>query len=341
MKNFLVIISLVFLGIGLTSCGGNKKTDEKKTVVSDSISPAIAALNAKIKANPGNAELYNQRALLLVDALKLDDALADIRTALNIDSTQAPYFLTLSDVYFAMGKIKNCKRSIEKTMALDPNYADADLKYAELNFYLNEYKTTLEYIDKALKIDKINAKAYFMKGTTYKYMGDTAKAVVCFQTAVDQYPEYYNAYMQLGLLYSLKKNPMAIDYFNNAIKQNAKSIEARYGIAMFYQENGQYDNAIIEYDTILRINPKYKYAHFNLGYIHLAYLGVYSQAVKHFTNAIACDTNYFEAYFNRGLSYEKMGAVLNARDDYKKALSLHSNYGKAIDGLNRVDKLIK
>jgi len=342
MKNYLFVACLAIIGLFIISCGGHdKKKDEKKLVVSDSISPEIAALNAKIKADPTNPELYNQRAGLLIEASKLDEAMADIRNALNIDSSKATYFLTLSDVYFAQGKAKNCKKSIEKSLAMDPDYAEADLKYAELNLYFEDYKKTLEYIDKALQVDKINAKAYFMKGTTYKLMGDTAKAVACLQTAIDQDPEYYHAYMQLGLLYSTRKSKLAIDYFNNAIKLNPKSIEARYGLAMFYQENDQYDNAIIQYDSILKINPKYKFAYFNLGYIHLVYLNVYATAVKHFTSAIACDSAYAEAYYNRGYSYELMGNVLNARLDYKKALELKPNYVKSIDGLNRVDKLIK
>jgi tetratricopeptide (TPR) repeat protein len=342
MKNTWRFIFAALICISIFSCGGkNKKTDETKAVVSDSLSPEIAALNAKIKADPENADLYDERAALLTEAGELDEALADIRTALNFDSTKAKYFLTLSDVYFAQGKIKNCKASIEKALKLDPEYADADLKYAELNLYFKDYKTTMEYIAKALEVDKINAKAYFMKGMTYKETGDTAKAVAALQTAVDQDPEYYNAYIQLGLLFSTRKNPLAIDYFNNAIKLNAKSVEARYGLGMYYQETEDYDKAIIEYDSILRINPKYKYAHYNLGYIHLVYLKVYSQAVKHFSNAIICDPKYAEAYYNRGYCYELMGDVENAKLDYNKAIELKPNYEKPIDGLNRIEGLVK
>ncbi|MFA4852356.1 MAG: tetratricopeptide repeat protein [Bacteroidales bacterium] len=342
MKNVLAIVIVAILAITLFSCGsGNKKNDITKTKVSDTLSPEITKLNAKIAANPDNPDLYNERAKLLIEKQKLDEAFSDIRTALNIDSSKAQYFLTLSDVYFAMGKIKNCKRAIEKSLALDPDYAEADLKYAELNLYFKEYKKTIEYIDKALAIDKINAKAYFMKGMTYKETGDTAKAVSNFKKTIDHDPEYYHAFIQLGILFSVKKNKLAVDYFMNAIKLNPKSTEARYGLGMFYQETEEYDKAIIEYDSILRIDPKYKFAHYNLGYVHLVYLKVYSQSVKHFTNAITCDPKYVEAYYNRGYSYELMGDIQNAKTDYNKALELRPNYQKPIDGLNRLDGLMK
>ncbi len=339
MKNIFAVLIAISFAITIFSCGNsNKKKDNVNNIISDSISPEITALNTKIKADPNNADLYNERAKLLIEKQKLDEAFADIRTALNIDSTKAPYFLTLSDVYFALGKVKNCKQAIEKSLTLYPDYADAELKFAELNLYFKDYKKTFDYIDKALKVDKVNAKAYFMKGMTYKETGDTSKAVSCFQTAIDQDPEYYHAYIQLGILFSIKGNPLAIDYFNNALKQNPKSIEAKYGLGMFYQENDEYDKAIIEYDSILSIDPKYKNAHYNIGYIYLVYLKKYPKAVKHFTDAIECDPKYAEAFYNRGYSYELLGDIKNAKADYNKALELKPNYEKPIDGLNRLDK---
>jgi tetratricopeptide (TPR) repeat protein len=241
-------------------------------------------------------------------------------------------------VYFAQGKARNCTQAIEKALALDPKNVDADLKYAELKMYFKEYTKTFDYIDKALAIDKLNAKAYFMKGVAYKLTGDTVKAVSCFRTTIDQDPDYYHAYMELGLLYSLKNNSLAVDYFENALKLNPKSTEARYGLGMFYQGNGELKEAITEYDSIIHIDPKYKMAHFNIGYIQLVYLKDYKKAIEYFTDAISCDPKYAEAYYNRGYSYELMGNYQNAKDDYHKALEVRTNYQKPIDGLNRIDK---
>jgi tetratricopeptide (TPR) repeat protein len=339
MRNLFVVFVSFCISCSIVSCGGKgTKSDVKKAIVSDSISPEIAALNAKIKKDSANPELYNQRAELLAQKNKLDEALADIRTALNIDSTKAAYYLTLSDVYFAQGRSRNCTQAIEKALAIDPKNVDADLKYAELKMYFKEYKTTFEYIGKALEIDKINAKAHFMEGITYKLTGDTVKAVSCFRTTIDQDPNYYHAYMELGLLFSLKNNRLAVDYFENALKLNPKSIEARYGLGMFYQGNEETDNAIAEYDSILRIDPKYKMAHFNIGFIHLVYLRDYKKAIEHFTDAISCDPKYAEAYYNRGYTFELMGDMQNAKKDYNNALKIRTNYQKAIDGLNRIDK---
>jgi len=339
MKYILKISGLLLLFL-FTSCGNNNNTD-KNNITSDSLPQDLAELTKKIDADPKNAELYNQRALLFLDKKEPDKALSDINKAITIDSKNSTYLLTLSDVYFSMGKIQNCRDALNKAIEMEPEDTKAILKLAELFYYMKDYKKTFEYTDKALKIDKLAAKADFIRGMAYKDMGDSAKAVRSFQTAVEKDQEYFHAYMQLGLIYSVKNNRLAVDYFNNALKLNPKSIEALYSLALFYQNTGEYNKAIERYTTLLQIDPKYKYAHYNLGYIHLVYLQTYDVAVENFTNAIICDPTYFEAYYNRGYCYELLGNVVFARKDYEQALKIKVNYQKAIDGMNRIDKLMK
>ena len=52
----------------------------------------------------------------------------------------------------------------------------------------------------------------------YKDLGDTAKAISSMQTAVEQDQQYYNAYMQLGILCAAQRNKLAVDYYKNALK---------------------------------------------------------------------------------------------------------------------------
>ena len=322
----------------IVSCGGNKSKKENK-IGKDSVAVELSKLNDEIEKSPNNADLYDKRANYYITKKEFELALSDVRQAMNIDSTKANYFLTLSDIYFAQGKATASQNALQKSIALDPEFIEGYMKLAELNLYLKKYEKTFELIDKALELDKLNAKAYFMKGMTYKEMGDTAKAVKAFKTTIDQDPEYYHAFIELGLLYSLKHNKLALEYFNSAIRLNPKSVEAYYALGMFCQENDKMNEALNAYTKIIQLEPKNKYAHYNMGYIHLVYLKVYDMAIKHFTNAIKCDPNYAEAFYNRGYSYELLGDIGNAREDYKEALRIKVNYQRAIEGMNRLDKL--
>ncbi|NVN95371.1 MAG: tetratricopeptide repeat protein [Bacteroidetes bacterium] len=89
---------------------------------------------------------------------------------------------------------------------------------------------------------------------------------------------------------------------------------------MFQQENGNPDAAIKAYKNIIAIDPKYKQAYFNIGFVYLEYKHVYNEALKSFTDAITVDKNYAEAYYNRGYTYELMKETDKARSDFKMAL---------------------
>ena len=322
----------------LSSCHGNKAKDLIGVKLQ---APGIEKLTEQINASPNDPELYNLRAKAYLEKKETDNALTDINKALSFNGNKAAFYCTLSDIYFAMGKVGRCNDALDKALVLDPKNPDALMKEAELNFFFKRYNKTFEFIQKVLELDKINPAAYFMRGMALKESGDTARSIADLQTTIEQDPKNFEAMTQLGLLFAAKKNKIAVDYFNNALNINPKSIESRYAIAMYYQDNEEYNKAIESYNTIIQQDPGYKFAYYNLGYIHLVYLKVYDVAIDYFTRAIKCDANYFEAYFNRGYCYELRGDVYNARADYKKALELKSNYPRAIDGLNRLDKLMK
>lgn len=332
---FLVSMMLMMF----VSCGPNAGDENKNA--NDSVAPELADLNRAIEENPTDANLYYKRCMWYLEHQDAEKALSDINKAIEYQPKVPLYYRTMSDVYFAMGKPQRSRDALNKAIEIDVEDTNSYLKLAELEFYFKEYKGTFDFLDKALKLDPYNAKAFFIRGMAFKEMGDTSQSIKALQTAVEYDQEYYHAFMQLGILFSIKHNPLAVEYFKNAIRLNPKSIEAYYALGMFYQENEEFNRAIETYTTLLKIDPKYKYAHFNLGYIHLVYLRVYDVAVQHFTRAIEVDNNYAEAWYNRGYCYELMGDVMHARSDYKQATMLKINYQRAIDGLNRVDKLMK
>jgi tetratricopeptide (TPR) repeat protein len=233
----------------------------------------------------------------------------------------------------------NVKASLNKAIEIDPKNISAYTKLAELNLYIKDYNACLKAADDVLKIDVYNPRAYFIKGMAFKEVGDSAKAVSSFQTVVEQDPEYYNAYIQLGLLYSAIKNPLALDYLNNALNLQPQSIEAYYAIGMFFQETGNVNKAIEAYNTILKIDSTYNDAHYNLGYIAMVIQNDMANAIKHFSDNIKFHPKNYEAFYMRGLCYERMKDKASAERDYRMALSLYPQYDPAAIALgNLIDK---
>lgn len=339
-RNFIkACLFLTAFSIFLFSCKTpqEEKNNENKTSADTSkIDKSIEELTLKINATPSDANLYHNRALLYIEQRNFQYAMGDVEKAIDIDSTKADYFITLSDLHFIANKTFQAKAALEKSISLDPQNIKARLKLAEIFFIVRKYQEAIDNLSAVLKIEPANTKALFMKGMIYKESGDTANAISTFQTVIDNDQNDYNAYMQLGVIYEAKANALAVQYFTGALRINPRSEEALYGRALYNQEHNELDKAIQDYTSIIQINPKNKNAHFNLGYLHYTFLKVYDQAIKHYDDAIAADSNYAEAYYNRGLCYEAVGNITAAAADYNKAINLRPGYELAALGMRRL-----
>jgi len=336
-RSFSLLV--IFLSLwALASC--QEKAKQAAVVVPgvDSMPANIRAITEKIKSEPENPEFFNERAMLYLERQEGNMAFSDASKAIALRSGVAKYYITFSDACLLLNKVKECRTALEKAIELDKQSPDAYNKMAELSLYFKDYTKVFMYTAQALEVDPLNAKANFIRGFAQKEKGDTVAAIKSFKQTVDADQKNYDAYIQLGLLYAAKKNKLAADYYNTALKLRTNSIEALYNLGVFYQETGAYNEAMDAYRKIIAINPRYKFAHFNLGYIHLFYLKVFNQGVRHFTDAITADPAYAEAYYNRGYCYELMGDEINARQDYKKSLELRPAYTLPQSGLQRLDQ---
>jgi tetratricopeptide (TPR) repeat protein len=317
LKNSILLFIIGFI----SSCNSDAaKSDVSKkdsgVVVSDSLSLINLAINKDSK-NPAN---YLNRAKYYLRKKEFDKALNDINVCLAQDSTNPELLLVKVDIYYMGKNIEEANNTLKKSLTYNGNHIETLLRNAEFQFYLRRYNEAIVSINSALKLDVNNAKGYFIKGMIYKEKGDTMAAVSSFITATEQNPEYFDAYMQLGVIQAEKNAPVAGKYFQNAIKININSEEAWYAFGVFLQRNNPNSKLAKDaYKNTLNINPSNKNAHYNLGaigFIEKEYL----QASKHFTDAINADTTFFSAYYARGLCFKKINYKTEAKADFNTYL---------------------
>ena len=319
---FLLIFSICSI-----SCG-NQEGDKLQAVSNDSTPADIRAINDKINNDRGNADLYVDRAKAHFAYKDVESAIGDMKIALNMDSSRAGYYIFLSDLYFTQNKTRDTRDMLRKAMKLDTGNSEAMMKYSQLFYLLKKYDTAIFFINRSLHFDRANATANFQKGMILKEAGDTAKAVSGFQSAVELNTAYYDAYMQLGILFSVKKNPLALEYFTTALKIEPKSVEALYGKGKFLQDVRDYDNALKTYEELSSIAPDNQDAVFNTGAIFFEQKK-YDEAIQKFEATITRDENFYRGYYGRGRCYETLGEKQKAIDDYRHCLALKPDFALA------------
>src|ERR1700722_11939260 len=323
------IISLCFSCNNKSTSVQQQHGKDTNRVAADTISPKVAALTSRIASNPSDADAYWSRGKLEVLQKNLQAAFTDLSKAVKIDSTKDTYYSSLADVDFVMGHTRESKAAFEKCISLNPSNTDALLKLGEIYFYVKKYKDAIELTDKALRVNVHLAKAYFMKGMIFLEVHDTAKAMSSLQTAIEQNSSYFDADIQLGLIYSRKGSVHAVDYFNAALNADPHSVEPYYDKGMFYQTKGDYDNAENSYTQLLQIDSTYKFALYNLGFIYYLNGKDYKKGIYYFSKAIKSDTNYTMAYYARGNCYQEMNDLANAETDFAHAVKQRPDFAEA------------
>lgn len=338
-KNKYNLLALVFTILVLFSCKTElDKEAEQLNQKADSLSiklnsPELKAVNAELLKDPNNPDLYNKRAGIYLALKQLPESAGDALRAIKLDSTKSEYYNTLVDAYFAQNKTRQAKDLLEIMENKFPENTEALLKLGELYFLIKQYQKGIDYVNKALKLDENLARAYYIKGSIYKESGDTAKAISSLETAIEQNNKYEEAFYDLGIIYASRKNPVALDYYNNALKVNPSNNNIRYAQAKLLQDLEKTDEAITAYEAIVATNKDCDNCLYNLGAIYLELKKDNQKAVDYFTKALSVNPNYADAYFARGYAYSKMKDKDNAKADYNACLKLMPNHEAALLGL--------
>ncbi|MAY84741.1 MAG: hypothetical protein CMP59_11455 [Flavobacteriales bacterium] len=345
MKNIFFSTLLIF---ALIACQSDEKktenTESQNTESTESVDnsavlrndSALEVINQKIREDLENPELYVDRSELYFEAGDNQSGIQDLDRAFRLDSTNLKTMMAQAKFFTKGGRLEAAKRVLEKAKKYHPEDSDVHVMLAELFLIGKDYDNSLKNADLAVKYDMYNNKAYFIKAFTFLEIGDTTKAISSFQTSVEQNPDYYEGYLQLGLLYSELDNPLAIEYFENALEVRPNDKDALYSKAMYEQEHDMLNEAMASYTQAIKAHPDFREAYYNMGFLHMYYLKLYRQGLNYFDQAVQVDPMYYQAYYNRGYSFELLGDINNAAKDYRKALSIKPDYNLAAQGLDRV-----
>ncbi len=341
MKNILLSFIIISMLLACNAApkaeqSNNKEITKDSAIISGDIIPKeLIILNEKVKNRAGDPSVYAARSAYFVRHQNLDAAYEDLIKGFAIDSTFMPLYNSLADYHLMKGEPAQAKLALEKALSINKSSFMTHVKMGELFFLAKKYDLAFKHINNGLRINKYYSDGYFWKGMIYKEKGDTSAANSNFQTAIEQDPENYKAYMQLGLLAIPSRSKTAIDYFTSAIKVDQDKTEAYYGRAYFYQLTEEFDKAIQDYTKVVELDKHNAAAFYNLGLLHYN-LRVIEIAAANFNKAIENNPKYAEAFYMRGLCNESKSNDDAAIADFEYALSLKENYTLAAQGLDRV-----
>jgi tetratricopeptide (TPR) repeat protein len=128
----------------------------------------------------------------------------------------------------------------------------------------------------------------------------------------------------------------SIELFNKAIELDKTEVNYFLYRGVAFEHLKDAKKAVLSYKQALKIDPKHRIA---LNYLTEIYMKTaeYKLAINTLNKIMKLPNPGPELYFNRGLLYTELGEIAKAETDYKKALEINPEYGRAIEKLNNLE----
>jgi len=113
--------------------------------------------------------------------------------------------------------------------------------------------------------------------------------------------------------------------WRDCVRKSPNKERPYHNLGYAYYTAGRYDEAKREFETALRLNPRYALSEYNLGLVHYQQ-GIWDKAIHHYGKAIQIDPNFTESFLNLGLACFQKGLFEEAIARYRHFLSLRPDY---------------
>lgn len=256
------------------------------------------------------------------------------------EPTSANDYYELGTTYLQRGMSQAASEQFQKALELDPNHTDSLIGLATSTFK-RDMEAALEYFSKAIKIKPNSAKvrnaigaAWIVNATSIEHL-DEGEAK--FKEAISLDPKFVNPHMNLAWLYTYtqkKKPEEAIREYETVIKIEPENLVARWQLTTVYLNTGSIDKAIEETEKIVKLSPHDPASHNGLGTIYMRN-GQFDKALDEFQQAVRLAPRYARGYKNIGSIHLLKGSSDKAIEEFQRALSFAPNYGDAYAALGK------
>jgi tetratricopeptide (TPR) repeat protein len=226
------------------------------------------------------------------------------------------------------------------------------------------YQEAIGELDRVLHKHPRDLEALIKRGNCYLRLEQPVQALPDFDRVIRYSPLLPGAFTDRGIaLLMLGRNDEALESFNRAVRgwklasfmdpasimdgllpvpntagslSGKKSLQiiqghatAQSGLGQVYHRLGQDEQAVVEYNRAIEINPLDPNAYIGRGDCRVS-LGDHEQALADYNEAIRLGPDHSRAYSSRGKLLEAMGQDAKAETDYDRAIQLDPSFTYAL-----------
>ncbi|PKM51270.1 MAG: hypothetical protein CVV02_07895 [Firmicutes bacterium HGW-Firmicutes-7] len=215
---------------------------------------ALNCFNSALEADPNFAYAFSNRASVYFIQGKLDIAMADISTALRIESNVPQFYIIQGQILSALDNSEEAIKVYSAAISIWPGYAEAYFQRG--NEYFKNEKFTDAIFDFTFAKDYGLNEGYKGLGKAFRKIGQNEDAIVSFSKYLDVAGDDTNIYMELGITYKeIKAYEKALSTFDRVITLTKDFAEPYILKGLTYEEMGKYHEAINMFNKAIELEP--------------------------------------------------------------------------------------
>lgn len=283
--------------------------------------------NRAISLNPYSIYIFDQRNKLDFLAIEYFAPSNEKASTSNITPIQLDQ---QADEYIDLGAYQEALDIIDTLIAMGFEEEFEFEKKALVHLLLQDYIACESYADSALKINAYSVLAYDLKGLSQLMKGNYREAISSLSKAIEVNPTFGVAYLNRAVTYlRIGETDAALNDLRKSIEITQDVAIAHYLQGMLHRQKGEMELSIKSYDSALAIDSSYTNALFNRSFTWKM-MGDFSKALEDANMIVNLAPESAEHWNLKGNMHLLFGEYYEAIDCYDRAVELNTEYAEAL-----------
>ena len=287
---------------------------------------AIENFEKVISLRPDFLDAYKSIAMINIEFSQLDSAIEIAKMAienpsLNLDSS---IYYIIATSYMLKKDYHNASIYLEKGLLINDKHVQILNSLAVCYMNLGEFEKSFEVLTKAVECDEDNSLTYYNFGILYQTKNEFKKALECFQKSYQIEPTSTMLATMANCALASEDYTLASNLYQNLTLAYPNNEQYRLSYIKALEMVNNYQEALDNVNMLLGLDEK------NIDLIKkkgtlLRKLGKYQESIDTFFILINRGKIDVEVYYNLAFNYVEMNDFDNAKEMFKKCITLEPN----------------
>jgi tetratricopeptide (TPR) repeat protein len=249
-------------------------------------------------------------------------AISYYKKAISVDPTNSTAHYNLALTLSDLGRVEEARKEYEETIHNDPSYTPAYNNLAIILFNTGDKEKAIKTLSDVLVIDSNFVVARRNRSIFYMETEQPSLALSDLEILVSTVPDDPMFLLNKGVvLKRLGRQDEALIVYNELINIHPKFSSGYNNRGSIFVDQKKFDLGESDFIMAINLEPDDPTGYYNLGNLYVSQEN-YKAAIEQFTYAIDRDEKFYQAYANRGFAYRQLENYPAAMDDYNKTLGL-------------------